>query len=325
MEETNRISMIGTYIFRVSIFVTLIVAVSIIAVYLPDYGNRGNMLYSILDKHQRLEEIDGPKMIFAGGSNLAFGLDSREVEESFGLPVVNMGIHAGLGLKFILDDVRPYVGEGDVVVIVPEYPHFYEKYPSTFYGQDELLTMVFDIVPNTQEYISLKQWTHLYRGLPNYIGNKYYCLLKYGRKAKVPKGRALAYQRNSFNAYGDITTHLQMDGFPVPPIVEADYPANKDVIEYINEFGRECEARGAKVMIAMTSIQRSGYFKAQGHIDQLKEAFDKFLEIPLIAPPSRYSMDDSLFFDTMEHLNKEGREKRTQMLIEDLSTYIETK
>ncbi|MCI4671330.1 MAG: hypothetical protein MRZ79_24530 [Bacteroidia bacterium] len=322
MEDINRTSMIGTYVFRVLLFAVMVVGIGTIAVFIPDFGNKGNMLYSILDKHDRMDSIQGPKIIFAGGSNLAFGLDSRMVEEAFDKPVVNMGIHAGLGLKFILDDVRPYISEGDVVVIVPEYPHFYKQYPSTFYGQDELLTMVFDIVPNERKYISFKQWTHLYRGLPNYIGNKYYCLLKYGRKPRVATGRAKAYQRNSFNEYGDIITHLDMEPYKVAGIKEVDYPANLEVIEFINEFGRECKAKGAKVVMAMTSIQDTGYYKAQSHIDDLTVAFENYLEVPLIAAPARYRFKNELFFDTMEHLNKEGREMRTQMLIEDISAYM---
>lgn len=317
--------MIGTYVFRVLLFAFLVVGLGTLAVFIPDYGNRGNMLYSILDKHERLDSISQPKMIFAGGSNLAFGLDSRKVQEAFGMPVVNMGIHAGLGLKFILDDVRPYLGRGDVVVIVPEYPHFYDKYPSVFYGQDELLTMIFDIVPEERKYISLKQWTHLYRGLPNYVGNKYYCLLKYGRKPKTVKGKAKAYQRSSFNKYGDITAHLEMGYAGTPPIPEVDHPANLDAIEYINEFGRECQAKGATVLMAMTSIQDTGYYRTEDHINNLIDAFDKYLQVPLIAPPARYRMKNELFFDTMEHLNKEGRELRTNMLIEDLSSYLKLK
>lgn len=327
MEDKNSTSMIGTYLFRVLLFICLIVVLSSVAMFvIPDYGYRGNMLYSILDKHERLDSIDSPKMIFAGGSNLAFGLDSRKVEESLEMPVVNMGIHAGLGLKFILDDLRPFVGKGDVVVIVPEYPHFYKKYPSVFYGQDELLTMVFDIVPNERKNISFKQWTHLYRGLPNYIGNKYYCLLKYSRKPRVARGKAKAYQRDAFNEYGDIVAHLDMEQpQQLPPIKEVDYPVNMDAIEYVNEFARECQAKGATVVMAMTSIQETGFYKAEDHIDLLKVAFDQHLDVPLIAPPARYKFKDKLFFDTMEHLHKEGRQLRTEMLIEDISRYMESR
>ena len=57
--------------------------------------------------------------MFVGGSNLAFGIDSREVEQRTGYRVVNMGMGFNMGLRFMLAVVRPHIHAGDVVVWCP--------------------------------------------------------------------------------------------------------------------------------------------------------------------------------------------------------------
>ena len=44
--------------------------------------------------------------------------------------------------------------------------------------------------------------------------------------------------------------------------------------------------------------------------------------IPFINKPEDYIFDDNLFYDTVYHLNREGRELRTKSFIEDLRPFI---
>ena len=76
-----------------------------------------NYQAAIVDKIQRLESIDEPKIILVGNSNLAFGINSEIIQEKTGMPVVNLGLHASLGNKFHENIVKNHIGEGDVVVL----------------------------------------------------------------------------------------------------------------------------------------------------------------------------------------------------------------
>ena len=70
---------------------------------------------SIIDKVQRAESIKEPKILLIGNSNLVFGIDSEMIEEEIGMPVVNMGVHAGLGNAFLDNMSRYFVNEGEDV------------------------------------------------------------------------------------------------------------------------------------------------------------------------------------------------------------------
>ena len=72
-------------------------------------------------KCQLLEDTPSPRIIFVGGSNLAFGLDSQRIKDSLNINVINYGLHAGIGLKYMIDDISTYARKGDIIVFAPEY------------------------------------------------------------------------------------------------------------------------------------------------------------------------------------------------------------
>lgn len=72
---------------------------------------------ALIEKVERLETIEGPKIVLIGNSNVAFGFESRTIEEEFGMPVVNMGLHGALGNAFHEEMVKINVAPGDIYVI----------------------------------------------------------------------------------------------------------------------------------------------------------------------------------------------------------------
>ena len=82
----------------------------------------GDSLYAAsADKMKLLQTQTSPRSIFVGGSSMAFGMDSGLVASRHGFHPVNMGLHLGIGLEFMLQQVEPLVRSGDVVVVSPWY------------------------------------------------------------------------------------------------------------------------------------------------------------------------------------------------------------
>ena len=72
-------------------------------------------------KARRLSSVGGPKIVLVGGSAAAFGADSALIEKEFpNYEVVNFGMYAALGSRMMLDLAQPGIGEGDIVIFMPE-------------------------------------------------------------------------------------------------------------------------------------------------------------------------------------------------------------
>lgn len=74
--------------------------------------------------HQASEEIAGRKVLLVGGSAMAFAVNPATLSARLGVPVVNYGVHAGLGLDQIVERAVAMVRPGDVVVLGAELNHF---------------------------------------------------------------------------------------------------------------------------------------------------------------------------------------------------------
>src|SRR5258708_4132609 len=85
-------------------FAIILTVVIIILFLLPALRDPNDYLGASAEKEKRENSISRPKIILVGGSNLAFGINSEIIEKEFKMPVVNMGLHAGLGLEFTLNE-----------------------------------------------------------------------------------------------------------------------------------------------------------------------------------------------------------------------------
>ena len=78
-------------------------------------------------KHAAVEALDGPKGVVMTGSSGFYGLRAETLGEVLDRPMVNMGVHAGLGLDFLIDQTQRLVGKGDLVVMSLEYEHYWDE------------------------------------------------------------------------------------------------------------------------------------------------------------------------------------------------------
>ena len=71
------------------------------------------------------------KLIYASGSSGFYGVRCRELSSMIGRPAINFGLHAGLGLRYLMDRALAACSPGDVIVLGPEW----ETYAGPRYGE----------------------------------------------------------------------------------------------------------------------------------------------------------------------------------------------
>lgn len=327
---------------RVSFFPRLPVALALSAIavtgacLLPPHHGKDGYLAAIIDKHARLARTESPRLILVGGSNLAFGIDSARLEEATGLSVVNMGLHAGLGLKYMLDEIKPFLRTGDVVVVVPEY----EQYYGFTYGRAKQILQLLEVYPDAAEHlIDTAHGGTIVSGLASFTRGKiewYWkraCLigsLSLEHKTLSPFKHFLdfspsppPYTRASFNEKGDVTAHLSLEApgnQDQRMLVRAD--VDRDAIKVLNEFDGYASEMGVTTIVTFPCVPNSFYAKCSKDLASLRSTLKRRLTAKLAGQPSQYAFAERLFYDSNYHLVKEGIDKRMQLLCEDMKTQL---
>lgn len=281
---------------------------------IPDKMVKYTILGALPEKHKHLESIPGKKIILIGGSNVSFGIDSKIISDTFHIPVVNMGVHAGLGLEFILNDIKNYIKKGDVIVLMPEYEHFYTD---NYYGEMELVSYIFDVDKSAQKTIEPQQWQHLIKYLPTYSAKK----IKNYIPSLLSKSSPVVdiYHKESFNEYGDAYLHWTL---PNQPFLEAKQNTGKEqlntiVIEKIKSFKQLANTNGCPFYIFPPVIDKISYDHQSTMINKITEEL-KNNQIAFEVNPLNYRYEKDLFFNSYYHLNKKGVEIRTLQFIQEL-------
>lgn len=272
---------------------------------------------SLIDKMERLENIENPKIVLIGDSNLAFGINSEDIEEAFGMPVVNMGLHAGLGSMFSERMAKINVNEGDIYII-----------SRNSFGDDgilqptqaELIWITIEDHFKLWKLLRIEDFPTMLEAYPVYIKK---CILLWLNKSGNQSSGDV-YSRDAFNLYGDIEWEDQgleyefQEGTIGVPTV-SDIVSNR-----LNELNKYLADRGATLLIAGCPIPDNEYTPDRELFFQFQKDLECKINAKVISDVKDYFYPDSYFFNSELHLNNEGKRIRTQQLIDDLKRYLET-
>ncbi|SEJ32734.1 hypothetical protein SAMN05216327_108294 [Dyadobacter sp. SG02] len=309
------------FVTRTTIFAGLVTLLLAVALFIfPNPAAKHNMLGALLDKHDNLRKTavsasGSQRIIIIGGSNVAYGLDSKRIQDALQIPVINAGLHASLGMKFYLTDIKPYIRQGDILVVIPEYSQYYTD---SFYGNMELVSVLFDVYPEGMRQIDTKQWCHLLRFIPFYAATKF-------KISKEPgaTGTVGVYDRKAFNAYGDAYVHWTKAGikFKAAQKAKEEDHVNPEAVQLLVDFQQYVEGKKATMFLMPPAYQSASFANQKPVIDKIHEAVEE-KHLPLIAAPERYKLPDSVFFDTNYHLLLPGIERRSKLMIEDIARVL---
>ena len=276
---------------------------------LPDRFATQTMLVAQRDKCEMVRTIDSPRVILVGGSGIGLGVNSAALAEKLCRNVYNAGLHAGLGLIYQMKSVTPLIKDGDVVVLFPEYSNFDNK---TAYGNQELVAVLMDILPEHRKFVSMKQWF----ALTTFI-------LEYGA-GKIRRLFSVRLKKNDwtrFDANGDGVWTLADPAarcpIPLSSYWKADHYSPM-VLPYIAAFKREVNLKHGRLIIMPPAVQSAFYDRQTEFVDRIAYACRE-AGLPFAVPTKRYALPDEWFYDTPYHLNLLGRNRRAEMLAEDLS------
>ena len=291
----------------------------------PEQNDYGRV--SVL-KHQRLNQMQSPRIVLIGGSNLAYGIDSALIESRTGCSIVNMGMNGFFGTRFMQSEVQSSLRPSDIAVLAFEYDSFV-KSPN---GSPSSLAVVVKENPAVFQYLSFRQKAALLVGYVYASQRKVMRLIReqaarFQSWLSLPSGVTGGADIDSierysgFNSYGDLVAHLNIHwAGPIEHGMNlAQKPINPQVIALMQRFSRDLHARGVTVLVSHTSVSEDYYRQYQAQIEALDAQLASTSGLVMTARKARdYVFPRSQMFDTDYHLNAEGRRRRSEMLADDI-------
>lgn len=265
-------------------------------------------------KYDRIKNIDGKKIVVVGGSSVAFGLRSDIMELETGMPVVNFGLYANLGTKYMLDVAEDYINDGDIVIIAPEQNN---QALSLYYNAEAVWYSIdgkFEILNN----INKENYGDMAREFLKFTSGKF----KYWQSGNKPSPEGV-YNVKSFNAFGDIEFvreyNIMNNGYDEhTPISFKKNVIDDSFIDYINAYAENLSKKGASVYYTFSPMNRlASVSDAEDSNDYYIYLTEK-LNFAIIGNPETHLLESGWFYDSNFHLNESGAIYYTALLAQEL-------
>jgi hypothetical protein len=295
-------------------------------IYLPPV-DPDRYIMALVDKHRLLRTTPQPRIIIAGDSNLAFGLDSGMIKKATGYNVINMGLHGGLGLLYSMDEIRPYLKKGDIVMMIPDYTH----YQGNGVG-DNTLVEVTILMPWLIRYYSRENYMAFISNIPLTFQRRLRGLLS-------PSKETPTHRRSGFNQYGDNEGHI---GVKPPEFKGKEFIAkylpqaanlgitrflpehvNPELVKQLNRFADECAKRGVSTYISFSPLMEGDRARQVKSLTSLEKDLRARVHMKFVGDSLGYIYPKEYFFDNEFHLNGTGREIRTKRLVDTMKAVPE--
>lgn len=286
-------------------------------------ATENHFIGGIVQKHELLKNTTAPRIILIGGSGVGYSIDSELLAAKTGREVVNMGVFAQFGLRYMLEEVKDKIQSDDVVMVIPEYSHFYYLFEG-WRGWNELIF----VYPKALTFLtSMNQVKSIGRAFPRFYRQKVKTL---GRNLvhKIKDGKA---ENTAYNSKGDYVAHLESEevfdlkntGLFHSFIDTNNLKLNKNVVEVLNNFQNEMTQKGAKIYFSYPTIPVPQFLNSQNIIEQVAQNVNEKANFEIVNQPKQEVQPLEDFYDTIYHLKREGRKKRTQRLIEYYHSQIQ--
>lgn len=273
------------------------------------------------------EKAKGPCLLLVGGSATTFGMSAEEIQKQTGYPTLNMAVHAGLGVQYLMHWTRKVAKPGDTVLLVIEYqiyePHSGEGYVDYALARD----------PEFFRGLSLWDKINMATQVPFKRIQKGFSIKR--KPEPTPRPHPPYTDGASFiSDFGDETGNAKADTPKDSPNRDINVPqletdpitsSGGEAFDEIRDFVVWAKKNNIRVLATFPNvIHRPGYDGpvAGQTIATLKKFYDS-IGVPVIGTGRDTMMPYADFFDTMYHLNREAAVERTDRFIPLLKPYLQ--
>jgi hypothetical protein len=264
-----------------------------------------------------LEPIRVGRVLYVGGSSGFYGVRCGRLSDAVGRPARNLGLHAGLGLRYLLDRALTLAAPGDLIVVGLEW----EIYRGPRFGEYAC------------DYLMSRR--------PEYIGDlslSNYCqLILSAGPARVLTGLVRKLVRSdrecenhdttpAVNAFGDrvlsdaeLAQHPEKESGYTGVLARWQSPPD-DIVSDVARFARLSERKGVRVVVVFPPmcVAESPDSDVMREVSDGLRALWGHHGVPLVGAIENSFYGPQQAFDTPYHLREPAAIIHTQRLANDL-------
>ena len=281
---------------------------------------------SILDsKITAVQNLDrAPRVFFVGGSNVLFGVDSKQFSEITQFPALNFGCASGMGPELILYHLGHFLKKGDTVVMRWEYGHY------GFSRSGKVNLTYLNLLAGSQsKFKASLPWLDQFR-----------------LDMSIPFAHAREAFFTHFNSYvspeiyrcnweidelGNIRNNVgskldaEIEREPHHGIMNFN-GLSSDAKDIFCHFIDHCRRKGIKVLVSWPNILDHTKYHDSNKAKECFSGIQSFWEaqdIKVVGFAYDYMFPANLFYDTKYHLNSKGIETCTKLLAQQIVPFVE--
>ena len=267
---------------------------------------------------------ENPKVLFVGGSNVLFGVDSKQFSQSTGIPSINFGCAAGMGPELILDLISNHLSSEDLVVMNWEYEHFrFERsgiidltYLNLLMSYQHEFKRKLPFID--QRHLSLSTpFSHFREAVlchfnPLVDNNIYRCnwLIDNEGNVRSNKGVQISTKELIASPSSLLTTEITF---------------TSDIKDIFSNFVKDCRKRNVQLFASWPNTFANPVYFENEIVDANIKTIRRFwnsMGVEVVGNYKDSMLESEYFYDTLYHLNAEGVRLRTEELTSQLKPYL---
>lgn len=269
-------------------------------------------------------KYESQKVLFVGGSNVLFGIDSKQFSESTGIPSLNFGFAAGMGPELILDLISNHLSSEDLVVMNWEYEHFrFERsgiidltYLNLLMSYQHEFKRKLPFID--QRHLSLSvPFSHFREAVlchfnPLVNNNVYRCNWLIDNEGNVRSNKGVQISKKELIASPSslLTTEITF---------------TSDIKDIFSNFVKDCRNRDVHLVASWPNTFANPFYFGNEIVDaniKTIRGFWNSMGVKVVGDYKDSMLESEYFFDTVYHLNTEGVRLRTEKLTSQLKPYL---
>lgn len=287
--------------------------------------------HSLEMKERLLSDTPGARIIIMGGSGAASSIDSKTLMHALHSEPVNMGVFAGVGMRFITREVQNNIHEGDIILLAPEY----EMLQQPSYGDGFLLLQLLEANPTKiKDVVTLHGIIVMTRAFPSWLQFQSAYLVHALRNrffTHIFTTSERLYTLDNVTHSGDLDTssavgiHMsekELRDTSKEFVRNAIDPVN---LSFITALAARAKDTHAQFFVVLPAVPQSA---EAGNLPAITSQYEQLVKAVgadhILGTPGYFVFPDTEFLDSIGHLTAAGKVRRTDLILKALKEHAVT-